>query len=90
MPKNSYVAELFGEVLVVNDKKYRPENIKIYKTNTNNALQCMILNVKFNKNYSELTILFEDKKVAVIYDYHRSNLSIGDYIYIEMGIPLNI
>jgi hypothetical protein len=26
----------------------------------------------------------------VIYDYHRSNLSIGDYIYIEMGIPLNI
>jgi ABC-type Fe3+/spermidine/putrescine transport system ATPase subunit len=56
MPKNSYVAELFGEVLVVNDKKYRPENIKIYKTNTNDALQCMILNVKFNKNYNELTI----------------------------------
>ena len=89
-PKNSYVAELFGEVLVVNDKKYRPENIKIYKKNTNNALQCMILNVKFNKNYNELTLLFEDKKVAVIYDYHRSNLGIGDYIYIEMGIPLNI
>lgn len=89
-PKNSYVAELFGEVLVVNDKKYRPENIKIYKKNTNNALQCMILNVKFNKNYNELTLLFEDKKVAVVYDYHRLNSSIGDYIYIEMGIPLNI
>ena len=89
MPKNSYVAELFGEVLIVNDKKYRPENIKIYKQNTNNALQCMILNVKFNKCYNELTVLMNDTRL-VVYDYHRLNSSIGDYIYIEMGIPLNI
>ena len=89
MPKNSYVAELFGEVLIVNDKKYRPENIKIYKKNTNNALQCMILKVKFNKGYNELTVSMYDTKL-VVYDYHRLNLNIGDYVYIDISVPLNI
>ena len=89
MPKNSYVAELFGEVLIVNDKKYRPENIKIYKKNTNNALQCMILNVKFNKGYNELSVLMYDTTL-VVYDYHRLNLNSGEYVYIDIGVPLNI
>lgn len=88
-PKNIFVAELFGDVLVFANEIYRPENIKIVQKWSIKSQKALVINVKFSKGYDEIFISL-GQNTLVVYDYHRLGFDVGDHIYLEFGSPITL
>ena len=87
-PRNEFVANLFGTVVEYDRKKYRTENIDIFKTKRPDTIKVSVENVKFKLHYNEVSVIVDEQNKFVIFDHQRSDVKVGSSLYIKFNNPL--
>lgn len=88
-PTNLFVAELFGNIIHINNNYYRPESIKISIEWKLGFKSYKVYAIKFNKSYNEISIYFNNE-IITIFDYLRLDIIPENKIYLMFGSPLNL
>ncbi len=89
-PKKLFVANLFGNIIRIKNSYYRPENIKLSESWNLNYKPFIVDSVKFNKDYNEISIIFDDNELLTLFDYQRLSVISGDKIYVKIDNALRI
>lgn len=87
-PISLFVGNLFGDLILVDEQYYRPENIKISKIWKVDHKPYYIKSIKFNKDYNVLTVETSKNESLIIFDYLRLDIEIDDKIYLKFENPL--
>ncbi len=79
-PANQYIAEMTGEVNVIDNQFVRPEKIKLNPSPIGRKV--LIQSCKFMGQYFEIKALMNEQIVTF---YHSESLEIGTQVYLKIG-----